>query len=559
MRRIVVAVLLAVVVAAGAALAHGQWQPKRMDGTGMGLFSAAGDSSHFWRAQIDTLTPERTTAAAVHDTANVLRAELDDSDPDIIYAGGSFYANSMDTLCTKASAATLTELADGGAYLYSTHGAAGIRSWLKNGDGTLTKVDSVTATAAYAAWAAKGYLYTTLRPNTADRKMYSWSSTAGVLAKVDSVTFTHDTYSIGGATLGDTTWVYVSQEPGYVASVRSVAGQMDLIATQYLGANGFCFNVLADSIYVWAANGNDGIVTLTNDRLGNLTVTDTDDTGAEVWYGCANGGDNIYCTASNSIGIFTRSGSTLTNAYLGGLDPGFTTLVSDSTFLFCPGSATLQLFANVEDTPAFISSKSLPTPLYAGTAPQDVAVWDGAHLYIGMTAGIVTYRWSTVQGYLYDIPTATHVLARHLTINADGSLTPQSSYDLSVNNGAAYTRLVAGDDWTISSSRTLKALGKPFTEAVGARALAAIEALPIQTWRFREGDKGQHVGPVAEDWYKVAAMLAPEAAKPIEISTQHEIAALLLSVQELARRDAAQESEIADLRQRVQYLEAGDK
>jgi hypothetical protein len=102
--------------------------------------------------------------------------------------------------------------------------------------------------------------------------------------------------------------------------------------------------------------------------------------------------------------------------------------------------------------------------------------------------------------------------------------------------------------WNCTSSRLAK---EGFEDLDGESVLAELAAMQIQRWRYRNtGD--WHVGPTAEDFH-AAFQLGPG---PTTISTVDADGISLLAVQALERRTAELREENADLRRRLEALEA---
>jgi hypothetical protein len=125
-----------------------------------------------------------------------------------------------------------------------------------------------------------------------------------------------------------------------------------------------------------------------------------------------------------------------------------------------------------------------------------------------------------------------------------------------VKKGATYTYIIPGGDPVKSSTRKLKDSEQPFGSAVGDAILGLLDRMPIQRWRYKsQNNRGQHVGPMAEDWYAIARQMAPEAADSTQISQEHVTAALLLAVQSLSRRNDSLTVALAASERRMANLE----
>ncbi len=99
-----------------------------------------------------------------------------------------------------------------------------------------------------------------------------------------------------------------------------------------------------------------------------------------------------------------------------------------------------------------------------------------------------------------------------------------------------------------SSSRLVK---ERFEDLDADTVLARVATLPIQRWSYR-GTAARHVGPVAEDFY--AAFGLGEGPRTIALVDAGGIS--LLAIQALAQRTAALQTENAELRRRLEALEA---
>jgi hypothetical protein len=102
--------------------------------------------------------------------------------------------------------------------------------------------------------------------------------------------------------------------------------------------------------------------------------------------------------------------------------------------------------------------------------------------------------------------------------------------------------------WNCTSSRLAK---EGFEDLDGESVLAKLAAMQIQRWRYRN-TSDWHVGPTAEDFH-AAFQLGPG---PTTISTVDADGISLLAVQALERRTAELREENADLRYRLEALEA---
>jgi hypothetical protein len=517
---------------------HGSMRADSLFGDGSNLTGiAAGDTAGLrveWRSDVG-------------DTANVLRGELGQG-------GALTSAMRLDSIaCTAAGQVPGGQVAITGdaTYLYSAS-ASGLMSFSK-ASGALTTVDSV-GTPTHAVFALGGYIYT-----TDSLKAYKWSSTAGMLAKVDSVDLPDNGLSIHGAIVGDSTWVYVSDDDGQVNVCSAAGTDLTLVATVVADNGGIGYDVWASGLYVYLANGEDGWYSFTNDGAGGLTEKTHYDPDAMYGTAVAVTGDAgmiygagfsgwIAADCCNGMYTFTRDPdgtmATADFASIGGQYPrdvwvdGSTAYVAMHTYrqgVIVFSVTTGGIISEASDYPRGGSAPEIANTLFG----------DGTYLYYLPDDAILTLESRPVV-----------IIDRPVTVDVDGTPTA-GMHDFTVQDGAANSWIEAGDtDWTGTSDARLKYLGQPLTPTLAARVLDLLaDSVAVQPWRWKSGG-ALHVGPTAQDWYRVARLLRPGAADSLQISGADQTAALLLAVQELARRDAALTSEIADLRKRTEQLES---
>lgn len=552
-----------------AALAD-QWQAdiaESLAAAGAGDMMAADVRDSILAAYGDTLH------TSVHDTANALRSELQ----------GVGYNGKWDSLTTKTvdSASLSMWLQDG--YMYLAAGAGGVVSY-SIAAGQLTKVDSVGGIPIGDVWSDGSYVYATNFAHT----MYCLSTSAGDLTLVDSLTtLTAHQRSMHGAVRGDSVYIFTGDDAGYEEVVTAKAGDLTWKSRKAgsVGATGYSTwaTTNGDSIFVYGSHGGGGTYVWSCDVAGTLTQVDNEATGGCFHYGVwgndsylfvgdGDGGVRGY-TRNPTTGLLTAAG-TITdfstnhqNIYMYGSYLYLTGLPS------YPPSLAVTVYQATYSTAPTATAFDTQGPFGDRAHIEKSIFSDGTYLYLLAGGKIITFdqeQASALSGGVYNIyapfrANNTSLFAGNVSIDVDGTPTDKA-YNLSVYNGAAYSRLDAAADWTLSSSRDLKTLDPPFTPTLGARVLDAIANLPLQTWYFREDSLAspdraqralvQHVGPTAEDWYAVSKLLRPKEASPDQIAGEDKTAALLIAVQELDRRDRAQESEIADLRKRVQGLES---
>ncbi|MFC2085782.1 tail fiber domain-containing protein, partial [Bacteroidota bacterium] len=86
--------------------------------------------------------------------------------------------------------------------------------------------------------------------------------------------------------------------------------------------------------------------------------------------------------------------------------------------------------------------------------------------------------------------------SRHVGIQRDDPAYPLHVGTQGSNgNGAHVTN---GGTWTDGSSRTFKEDLQPVNSA---RVLHEVLDLPVYRWRYKGSDEGEHMGPVAEDFF----------------------------------------------------------
>ena len=196
----------------------------------------------------------------------------------------------------------------------------------------------------------------------------------------------------------------------------------------------------------------------------------------------------------------------------------------------------------------------------SGDASTTLGVWN--------TAG---GNWSTAMGYnaaaLHDgsfaygdgsvtpsggaVSTTTDnqfvVLAQHIWLGQDNSVTPNPVNFLDTSTGAYLT---TGGAWTNSSDVARKHL---FEDVDPAAILKRVSALPVREWSYKAEDDGvRHLGPTAQDFHAAFGLGGTDRA----ISTVDADGVALLAIQALERRTRELEADNAELRRRLEALEA---
>jgi len=109
-------------------------------------------------------------------------------------------------------------------------------------------------------------------------------------------------------------------------------------------------------------------------------------------------------------------------------------------------------------------------------------------------------------------------------------------------NGAHVT---AGGTWTDGSSRTFKEDLRPVDSE---EILRAVVDLPLYRWRYTDSDEGDHLGPVAEDFFEAFALGNDERY----IAGVDGDGVTLAAIQGLFELIVAQQGEIDALRERLE-------
>lgn len=485
-----------------------------------------------------------TMSVSVHDTANAVRGEIRDS---VTAMGGKvgyiFQTGVLDSVSQISPCDSIQAVVEYGGWVIIAAMGSGVMTF-SDTDGVLVMADSV-GEPAQGVWCDSAFVFTTHGTNV---RSYSLNESTGELTKVDSVTTLPDNgLAVFGSLILDQMWIYVSDDNGQVNVLSSDAGELVLVSTKVAHNSGVGYDVWASDNYVYLANREYGTYAYSNSE-GTLTQIDNEDPDNQyaesIW-----GDVNFIYTKYGGAGVRTyvrESNGTLT--YSDVFDPGdySAAIWGDGTMLF----GGLNTFM----TGLIVYSIDSNGNIYEDVRKDAISVntyngmWGKVEgplrwIYQGGDDKLRVERWYVP--WEYSFSSDTHTLYGNVDVAGD---------TLWVTDGAAYSYTVAGADWVTSSSQSLKVLDKPFTQALGSQVLVEIAQLPIQTWRFRDGET-QNVGPTAEDWYKVAKLVAPKSAKPTEINGSHQTAALLLAIKELNRLNYAQEQELADLRQRITLLE----
>jgi hypothetical protein len=175
------------------------------------------------------------------------------------------------------------------------------------------------------------------------------------------------------------------------------------------------------------------------------------------------------------------------------------------------------------------------------------AIASGDHSFaLGLAAS--TFNWHGTFVYA-DASSTTPVKAsthHQFTVRASGGFRLRTATDLSTG-----CDLPPGSGtWSCTSSRFAK---EGFTDLSGDDVLSKIGAMSIQRWSYRaDSSRALHVGPTAQD-FRAAFGLgnSDEAISLVDIDGIN-----MLGVQALVRRTKALQDENADLRARLERLEA---
>jgi hypothetical protein len=108
-----------------------------------------------------------------------------------------------------------------------------------------------------------------------------------------------------------------------------------------------------------------------------------------------------------------------------------------------------------------------------------------------------------------------------------------------------------GSSWVAISDRNRK---QDFLPVDGEDLLARLRSVPVTTWRFRdEADRSTlHIGPMAQDWHRAFGFTRDD--RTINMSDFDGVN--LAAIQALTRRTEALQAENAELRARLERLEA---
>lgn len=515
-----------------------------------------------------------TIAPAIHDTAEVLRGDISDSLAVVVptlgfastvsYRGGALALHSVTSGANLAANPSMvsgdTTQATDYVYLQS---ATHVYTYSIS-DGVLSKTDSIAIAQVSGdggVWGWGGYVYA-----GSGTKVYCLSNTAGDLAKTDSVTVTGNVTAIHGIALGDSVFVFVTGSTGYL-NVMSTDGAGDLRSKSNTSVN--------STKKTWDVHSN--TMPTDADTLARVFVS-CQDNGIKAW-NCSAAGTLTAATGNDPgaywcFGVWSRGHAVWASYIEEGVryydtdQFGNCTLTSRWAYNYCQpiwGDAEGHIFVDTYNgAQSFVASLMLdpPTSQLAQIGAYDDAygiatsgrktMWDdGTYLYVARASGpITTLEQATPFEQIW--PGGPLTVYTSLVVDSD---------TLWVTDGAAYSYTIAGADWVTSSSRKLKDAEQPFGSAVGEEILGLLDRMPIQRWRYKSvNNRGQHVGPMAEDWYAIARQVAPEAADSTQISQEHVTAALLLAVQALGRRNDSLEVELASAARRVDKLErAWDK
>jgi hypothetical protein len=139
-------------------------------------------------------------------------------------------------------------------------------------------------------------------------------------------------------------------------------------------------------------------------------------------------------------------------------------------------------------------------------------------------------------------------MPNEFVVRASGGFRLRTATDANLSTGC---NLPAGSGtWSCTSSRLAKA---DFMNLNGEAVLAKIARMPIQSWTYRsDPTSARHVGPTAQDFRAAFGLGSDDTS----ISLVDIDGINLLGVQALERRTHALERENAELRKRLERLEA---
>lgn len=515
----------------------------------------------FAAAMTDQIRP------AIHDTAEVVRAAIRDTVSAIGQRGMYSIARGVIDSITTTSVTNGNNLYYDatGPNLYVACKTSGIVSF-SVANGVPTPVDTVTepSVSVWGITETDGgkYLFSVYKGVAR-----SYSLASGVMTLVDTVSTLPDSaMSIHCTIQNDTTWVYSSNDDGEVNTLTSIDGDLTLKTTKVANNSGVGYDIWSNGANVYLANREYGIYSYTN-AGGTLTQKTNWDPGADWALGVWGDGDWIYAAVSGyGICTLSRNGDG-TVTFVDKYDPGdYSEAVWSAGAQVWYGTAVIFSGFYQMDVDDYGNIAAVDRTVMADFSSNGNTMdGDGEWLFFLSGGKVYSYRYS--EPWAYDPGTLTHsfdgametdssaLFGGNVSIDVDGTPTAKA-YNLSVYDGAAYSRLDAGSDWTTSSSRKLKQTNGVLGPGLGGAVLEAISRMPIYWWKWKRGDTDtQHVGPVAEDFYEVGKLVAPRAATDSTIAGEHEVAALFIAVKELARRNDSLGVALAASERRMANLE----
>ena len=172
--------------------------------------------------------------------------------------------------------------------------------------------------------------------------------------------------------------------------------------------------------------------------------------------------------------------------------------------------------------------------------------------YSGPAAWTLSLNNTSAIGYSAQVTTDNTMVFGNADVDrwAFGITTTIANHALEVGNSfgngnGAY--LTQGGTWTNTSSKIKK---EDFSDINGLELLQKIQLMPVQKWKYK-GTNEYHIGPVAEDFYKLFGLGIDDKG----ISTVDPAGIALAAIQEQQRIIEKQNELIIQLQKRMEALE----